>query len=144
MITEKSCGAVVYTEDHGNIQYVVIRSKNGIYGFPKGHMEGAESEEETALREILEETGLKVNLTSGFKIEDTYTYVHNGEKRTKCVVYFLGEYSNQLPIAQETELESVQLTDYDKALDLFQFENLKRLLKEAHKFLTEHSLFESG
>ena len=62
MIVEKSCGAIVYTKDHGDILYVIIRSKGGIYGFPKGHMEGNETEAETAFREIFEETGLTVKL----------------------------------------------------------------------------------
>ena len=37
MITEKSCGAIVYTHENSTIKYVIIRSKEGIYGFPKGH-----------------------------------------------------------------------------------------------------------
>ena len=35
MITEKSCGGIVYTKENGSIQYVIIRSEDGIYGFPK-------------------------------------------------------------------------------------------------------------
>jgi len=135
MITEKSCGAVVFTKEQGNIQFVIIRSKEGIYGFPKGHMEGTESEEETALREVLEETGLTVNLLPGFKNEDIYTYIRNGEKRSKRVVYFLGEYSNQLPVAQETEVASISLMDYNSAMAVFQFDNLKELLTLANGFL---------
>ena len=135
MITEKSCGAVVFTKEQGNIQFVIIRSKEGIYGFPKGHMEGTESEEETALREVLEETGLTVNLLPGFKNEDMYTYIRNGEKRSKRVVYFLGEYSNQLPVAQETEVASISLMDYNSAMAVFQFDNLKELLTQANGFL---------
>ena len=46
MITEKSCGAFVYTKDSGIIQHVIIRSKEGFYGFPKGHMEENETEAE--------------------------------------------------------------------------------------------------
>lgn len=66
MTTEKSCGAIIYTKEHGDIQYIIIRSKEGIYGFPKGHTEGNESETETALREVAEETGLTVRLIPGF------------------------------------------------------------------------------
>ncbi len=136
MITEKSCGGIVYTKDHGDIQYVIIRSKEGIYGFPKGHMEDGESETETALREILEETGLSVNLICGFKAEDTYSFTYNGEARTKLVVYFLGEYTNQIPIPQLSELNSVHLMDYETAISVLQFESSKRLLTQAHNFLS--------
>ena len=135
MITEKSCGAVVYTKENGTIHYVIIRSKGGIYGFPKGHVEGTESETETALREVFEETGLSVSLISGFRIENTYTFIRNGETILKHVVYFLGEYANQLPIAQESEVSSIHLMDFDSAMSMFQFENLKELLTKAHNFL---------
>ena len=94
MITEKSCGAIVYTCENSTIKYVIIRSKEGIYGFPKGHIEGIESELETALREISEETGLTVRLIDGFRTEDTHRFMRNGEARLKHIVYFLAEYSD--------------------------------------------------
>ena len=137
MITEKSCGAIVYTKDHDNIEYVIICSKEGIFGFPKGHMEGNETKIETALREVAEETGLAVKLIRGFKTEDTHTFNRNGETRLKHIVYFLGEYSAQTPTAQETELNGVYLMDYETAMSLFQYESSKRLLTEAHNYLMQ-------
>ena len=135
MITEKSCGAIVYTCENSTIKYVIIRSKEGIYGFPKGHIEGIESELETALREISEETGLTVRLIDGFRTEDTHSFMRNSEARLKHIVYFLAEYSDQIPTAQEAELSSVHLMDYETAISVFQFESSKRLLTEAHNFL---------
>lgn len=137
MITEKSCGAIVYTTEYDDIKYIIIRSKEGIYGFPKGHMEGTETETETALREILEETGLSVRLIDGFRTEDTHSFTKNGEPRLKHIVYFLGEYSNQTPTAQITELNSIHLMDYEAAMSAFQFDSSRRLLTEAHNFLTQ-------
>lgn len=137
MITEKSCGAIVYTKENGSIQYVIIRSKEGVYGFPKGHMEGAETETETALREIVEETGLSVQLIDGFRTEDTYTFIRNNETRLKHIVYFLGEYSKQSPTAQETELRSIHLMNYETAMAAFQFDSSKKMLTEAHNFLMQ-------
>ncbi len=135
MKTETSCGAVVYTIDGGEIRYVIIRSKKGVYGFPKGHMEGSESESETALREIAEETGLSVRIVGGFRAEDGYKITVGGEERLKRVVYFLAEYSDQTPVPQETELSDVRLLDFETAMDLLQFDSSKRILSEAHKFL---------
>ena len=55
--TEKSCGAVVYTEIGGKRRYLLVDSiRETNCGFPKGHMEDGETKEETALREIEEET----------------------------------------------------------------------------------------
>ena len=135
MITERSCGAIVYTREGNCIKYVIVRSKEGIYGFPKGHMEGMESETETALREILEETGVRVQLIDGFKTEVSYSFIRNGEKRLKHIVYFLGEYSDQTPVAQKSELSSLHLMDLSTAISMLQYEDSKRLLREAHNFL---------
>jgi tRNA nucleotidyltransferase (CCA-adding enzyme) len=137
MKTEKSCGAIVYTNENGCMKYVIIRSKEGIYGFPKGHMEGSETEVETALREVLEETGLMVRLIDGFRTEDSHTFISNEETKLKHIVYFLGEYSNQIPHVQEAELSSLHLMDYETALSVFQYESSKRLLTEAHHFLMQ-------
>ena len=136
MITEKSCGAVVFTKDNGETKYVIVRSKQGFYGFPKGHMEGSETETETALREVKEETGLTVNLIDGFRVEDSYLFTWDGEQRFKNVVYFLAEYSGQVPVAQESELSSIHLLSFSEAMSVFQFDNLKHILTCAHTFLS--------
>ena len=49
---EKSCGAVVIRTGGEGRRYLLTRSKKGVWGFPKGHMEAGETEHETALREI--------------------------------------------------------------------------------------------
>ena len=48
MKLERSCGAVVFTRTEEEPMYVLVRSHKGHYGFPKGHMETGETEEETA------------------------------------------------------------------------------------------------
>ena len=136
MITEKSCGAIVFTRKNGMIQYVIIQSREGIYGFPKGHTEANESDIQTALREVREETGLSVTFLDGFRTEDSHLFAKNGEIRTKHIVYFLASYENQVPVAQESELRNILLLDYESALSVFQFESSKQLLTQAHSFLT--------
>jgi 8-oxo-dGTP pyrophosphatase MutT (NUDIX family) len=69
---EKSCGAVVFQKVDGEIRYLLISSLEGIYGFPKGHMEGNETEIETALREVKEETNLDIELIAGFRTSTEY------------------------------------------------------------------------
>ena len=135
MIAEKSCGAIVFTQEQGIVKYLIIRSKEGIYGFPKGHVETGETEIQTVLREILEETGLTVQLHPDFRVEDVYTFHRNQKGIEKHVVYFLGEYAAQTPVSQEAEVSSILLMNYDEAMEMLQFENTKRWLTEAHNFL---------
>ena len=132
MIVEKSCGAIVFTKDAECVKYVITESKEGFFGFPKGHIEKNETELETARREVLEETGLQVEFLNNFQTEDSYLFQRNGETVIKHVVYFLAKFSNQISVAQETELNSIRLMDYENALSLLQFESSKRILTAAH------------
>ncbi len=72
MCLERSCGAVVFTRVNGEIRYVVVTEKEGAHSYPKGHMEGNETEEETASREVYEEIGLRPRFIPGFRQEDEY------------------------------------------------------------------------
>ena len=60
MAIEITSGAVVYRKNNGEIEYLLLESQNKghFWGFPKGHVEGNETLEETAKREINEETQL--------------------------------------------------------------------------------------
>ncbi len=137
MITEKSCGAVVFTVKDNQIKYVIIENRRGTYGFPKGHVEGNETEIETALREIKEETNLDVTLIDGFRTTDEY-FLPRKEKTLKTVVYFLGEYSDQEIKAQQSEVTSFKLATFEEALSIFDFPNQKRIITEANEFLLKY------
>ncbi len=76
---ERSCGAVVYTERDGQRRYVLV--KGGYVGLPKGHMEKGESERETAVREIREETCVSTQIVPGFRRVVTYHMPNGNDKR---------------------------------------------------------------
>lgn len=135
MLYEKSCGAVVFTLVDDEIKYLLIRNLSGIYGFPKGHVEQGETEEQTALREVYEEVGLSVKLVPGFRTEDEHL-IPQKENTMKQIVYYLGEYSNQEFAYQKEELTDALLMDYETAMTMFQFESSKRILTEANNFLS--------
>ena len=131
---EKSCGAVVYTKINDTIQYVLVQQLEGFWGFPKGHIEGNETEEETALREIYEEVQLKTNILKGFRTVDEHVIPNKGNV-IKQIVYFCAEYYDQDIIIQNDELLRASLVTYEKALQLLEFDSSKRILKEANDFL---------
>ena len=131
---EKSCGAVVFTRINNEITYLLIQNLGGTYGFPKRHVEQGETEEQTALREIFEEVGLRVELYPDFRREDEY-FIHEKASTLKKVVYFLGEYSNQEFTYQKEELAGARLFSYKSALEVLPFESTKRILIEANDFL---------
>jgi len=135
---EYSCGAVVFTRIGGVPHYLLIRQNDqsaGCHGFPKGHMEPGETEEQTALREIYEEVGLRVRLLPGFRAVTEYALPYPPDTR-KRVTFFLAEYEDQIPHIQESELTSCTLAPYPEALALTEYEDSKRILTEAYYFLT--------
>ena len=136
---EYSCGAVVFTRIGGVPHYVLVRAKDqpeGCHGFPKGHTEPGETEEQTALREIYEEVGLRVRLLEGFRAVTEYPLPYPPDTR-KRVTFFLAEYENQEITIQESELASSTLAPFEKALELTEFADSKQILTEAHHFLTK-------
>lgn len=135
MKVENSCGAVVYTVINNERKYAIITSTEGIYGFPKGHMEPGETEFDTALREIKEETNLDVNILDGFRTIEEHTFMRDNEERLKHVVYFIAEYKDQEFRPQEGELIDINLMSYDEAYNCFQYDNCRRVLKEVEDYL---------
>ena len=134
MRLEKSCGAVVFTRTNEKIQYVIIRSVSGDYGFPKGHMESGETELETALREIREEVGIVPTIIDGFRMEVSYPLIRK-PGITKHVVFFLAEYSGQELCPQQSELSGAALMTYGDALRVLPYAETERVLIEADRFL---------
>lgn len=131
---EISCGAVVFTRKEKEIYYVIVEEQEGYYGFPKGHMEGTETKEETALREIYEEVGIRPHLLQGFRTIDEHA-IPNKKDVIKRIIYFAAEYDNQKIVYQTEELQSARLMRYEEAMSAFQFESSKRILREAKEFI---------
>lgn len=95
----KSCGAVVYRIVQGCPELLLLlQSASRGWSFPKGHMEPGESEAQTALREIREETGMQVTLQSGFRTEMHYAVPPRFDK---TVVLFLAEASGAPAVSQD-------------------------------------------
>ena len=134
---EKSCGTVTFTRAYGGIKYLITQTDYGVYGFAKGHVEGGESERQTAIRETWEETSVKPKIVNGFRKTIEYT-LKNGNEKT--VVFFLGDFGTQQPCHNDGfENMTYKIVPYEEALELLTFDNTKRILKSAQEFLTKHT-----
>lgn len=131
----KSCGFVVFKRSHGEIHYLIIRAWNGEYGFSKGHVENNESEYETAIRELKEETNIEVQIVNGFREQVEYKFPKRENVIKQCV-YFLGEWVRNDIKCQEKEVSEAKFVTYQEAMELLTFEETKEILKEAHKYIT--------
>ena len=137
MTHEKSCGAVVFTKTGKDIKYLLVQNLDGIYGFPKGYMENDETESETALREVFEETNIEIELIDGFRKIDEYS-VPKKDNKIKQVIYFLGEFQKQNAVYQSEELSGAYLLNYTEAISLLKYETLKCILIEADNYIRKN------
>ena len=133
---EKSCGGVVYAKDGEDIKFLLVRGTSNRVGFPKGHIERGETEFETALREIYEETSLSVILKSDFKEE--YEYSISGFIKKK-VIYFLAEFNirDEYKIRDKQEIIEQRLISYEEADSMLRFPQDKEILKKAYQKILE-------
>ena len=132
MIREKSCGAVVFRREGGERQYLLENMRQGHVSLCKGHVEGAETERETARREISEETGLAVAFVEGFR--ETIEYSPREGVR-KSVVFFLAEASGGEMKPQPEEVASLRWSSLSEALAALTYEDDRRVLRAADAFL---------
>lgn len=132
---EKSCGAIVFKVENERPLFVIVEEKSGGCSFPKGHMEGNETEIETARREIFEETGLNPVFIEGFSETETYDPVEKPGTR-KQVVYFLAEYSDATLFPQPSEINRILHLPYEEALSCLVHENQRLILTAAYNFIT--------
>ena len=125
MKKEKSCGNIVFKKENGVLKVLLIHHNLGHYGMPKGHVELGETEEETALREVFEETGISSYIIDGFREVITYSPKENV---IKDVIYFVGETNDFETTPQISEVSEAFFTETSKAVDLVTHEEEKKVL----------------
>lgn len=158
MPKEKSAGAIILFKENGVNLYLLLhykatsssKKKGGHWEFAKGHIEDKETEEETVLREVKEETGLdNIILIPGFKKYIKYffkkSYGLEGEARKrapfvfKLVVFCLAE----------TKTKEVKISDehddfiwlpFEEAMKKLTFKNAREILKAANEFIIENKI----
>ena len=132
---EKSCGALVFRQDPktGRVYILMIRHKRGGHrSFPKGHVEPGETEHQTAIREVEEETAVKIRITSDF-CEKVYYSPMPGVR--KEVVYFLAFTDQKNTHPRDGEIADVDWVPVENAERSLTHENDKIVLRAALKTL---------
>ncbi len=132
---EKSCGAVIYRKFHGNTELLLIKHVNGgHWSFPKGHVEAGETEEETAKREIMEETGLEVVLDTSFREVVSYSPKKDTKKD---VIYFLAKAVNYDFTPQQEEIAQIRWVEINRTQSVLSYDNDKQLAAKAKPFIKD-------
>ena len=133
LIPEKSCGAVIFAERGGERLFLVERMRKGHVSLCKGHVEGDESEHETAAREICEETALEdIEFLDGFRETDKFKPYPGCEK---TVVYFLARAKRTETAPQPDEVREIFWLPEDAACAALTYESDREILRAAARFL---------
>lgn len=132
----KSCGFIVYKEIDNKSYYLIIKAPNGDIGFPKGHVENFETEIQTAIRELKEETNVEVEVINGFRHQIEYV-IPKMIDTVKQTVYFLGKCIKDDIICQEVEVVEARFLPYEEAFEALTFVETKNILMNAEKYINE-------
>ncbi len=127
-ISEKSCGCIII--DKGKV--LLIQQKRGNWGFPKGHVEFNETERQTAIREVKEETNLDVRIFKNKRYIEKYIS-NNG--KLKQVVYFLAKHTGGIEKKQDSEIKSMIWLNFEDAINKITYENTRKLFLKVLKDL---------
>ena len=126
----KVCGVALFDDN----RVLLVKTRKGNWGFPKGKAKIGETEEQTALRELKEETGITAELIPGFRDTGEYLSKDSGKLEHKDLIIFVGK-----PKTLDIKLERRELLDADwftqeDAIKKATHANTKRILEQAFRF----------
>ncbi len=128
-----SAGGVVYRHENG-VEEVVICGRNSpvIWGLPKGTPDPGETREQTAIREVREETGLEIDLQQFIdSIDYWFTSATTRVRHHKTVFFYLMSPTGGDLTQHDHEYDVVRWIPAEEALNALTFENEVRIVQKA-------------
>lgn len=138
MLTIEQCYGVIVVLKEEQCKFLILEREEtkDDWTFAKGHAEKDETPKITALRELEEETGItKIEILDLPLIHEEYEIIHQGEKRLKINDYFIGFVKEKDVRIEKEEIQSYKWVTFEEALNSFQYERRKQVLKKAQKYL---------
>ncbi|MBI2913124.1 MAG: NUDIX hydrolase [Chloroflexi bacterium] len=133
--TAVSAGGVVYRRGDSGPEVVVCgRDSDGVWGLPKGTPDEGESLEEAAVREVSEETGLKVAIVDKIGVVE-YWFARDGVRYHKWVHHYLMEVTGGSTEDHDFEYDRVEWLPLDTALKTLSFKNEVDMVEKARSML---------
>lgn len=144
MIKDQSFGIIpIFKNLQGDFLFCLVEHQGEHWGFPKGHPNQGETEEETAKRELKEETGIAdIKIISDKYFIQKYTFEKDGIVYDKSVKYFLGfvsDVNTRTPDDFKDEISGMKWLAFSEARELITFDNAKVLLDELGEYLKKLS-----
>jgi 8-oxo-dGTP pyrophosphatase MutT (NUDIX family) len=139
MPREASAGGVVIRDNAGSWEVAVIRPHGrNLWALPKGHVDPGETPEQTAAREVREETGLTATLVSPLG-EIRYVYQFRGQRIFKRVHFFLFRFQagelGVLPPGPRVEVDETRWVPLERLVSVLGYKGEKSIAARAVRLL---------
>ena len=135
MLEERSAGAILFSENDGRLEYLLLHYHAGHWDFPKGNVEEGENDLDTVKREVKEETSIdNIRFIDGFKKKVEYTYKRAGKLVHKEVIFYLAK-TNVKDVKLSFEHKGYGWMSYEEAMKRLTYKNSKVILEDANSSL---------
>lgn len=136
MAEEKLAGAVVYKKEKNDFIFALVHDVFGYWTLSKGHLEGKESEQEGAIREIKEELGVDIEIEKDLGQNEYIASDPEKGKIKKVVRYFLASANNKkLKLKESGGLDNAGWFKMEELADLKIYSDIRPLIAKAIKIL---------
>lgn len=136
---EHSFGVIPLRKIDGKWEVLLVHHQKGHWAFPKGHADEEESPKQAAVRELEEETGLRVlRFLDVEPLKEQYVFSRGGDNVEKEVLYFPAMVEGE-PRAQEEEIIQVLWMDFEQALKTMTFPEGRKLVEKVNAILSLES-----
>ncbi len=130
-----SAGGVVFRTGENGVEFAICgRDSDGVWGLPKGTPDPGESLEQTAVREVTEETGLEVRPVDKLGVIE-YWFSREGVRYHKWVHYYLMAATGGDTVAHDVEYDRVEWFPVEAALKTLTFKNEVDMAEKAKALL---------
>ncbi|HVH46233.1 MAG TPA: NUDIX domain-containing protein [Labilithrix sp.] len=115
---EENCaGVALLREQAGRTELLIVRVRQDTWELPKGHVEEDESQEQAAVRELIEETGLRSPAPPSLRYLDSlgYEVERSGAGIRKHVTYFTGSVQGEVTFDRPSRTKELRWIGEDEA-----------------------------
>lgn len=120
-----SAGIIIFRRTKDGVKFLLLYHGRNYWNFPKGKLESEERSHQAAVREVREETGLKISdlrFVGNFKEHERFFFRRGKENVMKVVILYLAETKNP----------NIVVSDEHEGYGWFTFSEAGRLLSKYH------------
>jgi 8-oxo-dGTP pyrophosphatase MutT (NUDIX family) len=131
-VEERSAGGVVVKDGEVLVVVPTRRAADGsrVLALPKGHLDGNETDEQAAAREVREEGGVDVELLDSLG-EVRYHYRRDGRLVSKRVRFFLFRFRSGSTTDHDHEIEDARWLPFEQAIRELTYPGEREMVQSA-------------